>query len=59
VRRCLGPRCRSGSTRGGRLAGRCQGGLDNDQHVRTRAGEVVVDREQPGFRITITDEEEK
>ena len=31
--------------------------LDNDQHVRTRAGEVVVDRENPGFTITITDEE--
>lgn len=31
--------------------------LDNDQHIRTRAGEVVVDPEDSGFTITITDEE--
>lgn len=33
--------------------------LDNDQHVRTRAAEVIVDRKRPGFTITVTDEEER
>ena len=31
----------------------------NDKDIRIRTGEIVVDRENPGFRITITDEEEE